>query len=661
MPRSRRFLIDPPDAAPLVRNALLAAGWAEAPAGADEWELLWPAAEPDAAVYAHLQPGQRVAWLPGIAALTRTDRLAATVARGLGLLEDPPPRLVPETFALPGELGAFGARAAAAPEVTWLQRPKTGGTDEDVVALAGLDEVETNGRWVVQSRVDAARTLRRLVLVTALDPLAVWVGDEHTELDRTTAAALGAARDELARTAWRATNEPAACFALLSLELAVDTAGHAWLLSCDAGAEPPSAAAARDVLGVLGLAERAPSRPPFRALLPDERLAGLLPLPRPGEGSPRRLQPAAGVAAVPLGDGIVLREPHGGQTHLLDPVGAYLWAAWSDGLEPPEIAAEVSAELPEAAWRAEADVRNALGEWLELNLAVAGRTPPRQPPAPGEPSARRRGEQVYRLVETAVGVTAPADEVEGWLDVSLGPLADDGAEVVNLRVEVGAAGSGWEVWTAGERLRCASARQVGSVVRRLVRARAAGPDTIAATLLEDGDGRGVLLVGPASLRAGLARAWLRDGGTCAGDDLVRIREDGSVAGLRAGLEAPVGLVWWGPLDGPDDPEPLLVSAAGPFAHMWWPEGAGTHPPVERPLLLRVDPPPMAGTLLQASPLAATDAFRDLLGARPAGAAGLSLEATRGAVALLETVPRFAVQVPDPSVGLSVLSALPTLW
>ena len=83
---ARRFALDPSDAQPLVRELLLGAGWEETSPEAGDWELLWTHGEPAAGVYAQLQPGQRVAHLPGIAALARKDALADTLARAHRLL-----------------------------------------------------------------------------------------------------------------------------------------------------------------------------------------------------------------------------------------------------------------------------------------------------------------------------------------------------------------------------------------------------------------------------------------------------------------------------------------------------------------------------------------------------------------------------------------------
>ena len=598
----------------------------------------------------------------------------------------------------------------------------------------------TGSNWLVQRYLarphllDGRKyTLRRYVLVTALDPLTVWVfgdgfaklasrpyslraderGDRFRHLtnpdvqaenpevatsadnltfgayaerlqaagtdaaalfarvDRVVAAAIGSARDELARSTWRATNNPGGCFELLGLDILIDEDMRPWLLECnvnpslsvEADDEPDGetrssreerelkSALVRDLCRVVGLLDVAPGEPSFRRLLPDERLAALLPLPRPGEGGvPRELRPAEGVTAEPVGGALVLYEPATSRAHVLDSVASYLWVAWAEGLSVDEIAAELTEALPEAAWRAEADVRNALAEWFELGLAVDGRRARVEPRPAAAPRLRWNRERIYRCLDTVLAVTSPNDELEGWLDVSLGPLADEPAEQVDVYVEVVPSRTGWEVVGAGERQPVRSPRQLGPVVRSLLLRRAAGLGAFAATLLADDDGHGLVLVGPAPLRAALTRGWLRDGGRCAGDDLVCLQPAASARGHAIGFEEPAGPTWWGDLPALADERPLLVSTGGTFAQMWWPlaggDGGAT---IDRPVFLRVDQPALPGALLAAAPLLPEDAFRDLIVARFADGP-LSLETVQHAARLVQAVPCFSVLVPDASVG-----------
>lgn len=742
----RQFAIDPDGADPLVRDLLVEAGWRPVDPSSADWSLLWSVGEASAATYARLRPGQLVNHIPGIGALARKDRLAQTLRRAT--TDD---ELAPETFAFPDELARFRARAAAQPELLWIQKPKSGARGEGVTLLASLDELETGSNWLVQRYLDRPHlidgrkyTLRWYLLVTGLDPLTVWVFDDgftklasrpfstasaalrdpfrhltnpdvqalnpelatsadnltrpaYAELLRAQGAdaaalfarieallaeAVGAARDELARTTWRSTNNPAACFELLGVDLLVDVDLRPWLLECNLNpslsveAEPAEGESRAEreerelkrelvceLLRMVGATSGAPvGTRSFRRLLPGPEHAYALALPRPGdEGEPVRLRPAAGISQLAVGEGLVLYEPHTRKAHLLDPVGAYLWTAWCEGLGADEIAAELAESLPESSWRAGADTRNALAEWFELGLAVAGDAEPAVTDRAATSRLRWNRERAYRCGDRIAVVLVPDDEVEGWLDVSLAGLRDDDAAQVDLRVEVCRSRVGWDVVAADERHACSSVRQVGAVVRGLV-LRRLGADAFAGSLLTDVEGHALLALGPAALRAGLAEAWIRDGGGCAGDDLFRIQADGSVAGEFVGIEAPDGSTWWGELPGLTAERPMLLTEDGRFARVWRPRpDAIVRGPVRPARMLRLEAPSTAGAPLAATPSSAEDGFRDLLGAACDGEGRLSLDSVRGCAALAAAVPAHRLLVPDPSAGRGVLSVLPEPW
>jgi hypothetical protein len=714
----RRFAIDPPGADALVREALEEAGWTEA--DGDGWTLLWATGEHDAATYARLRPGQRVNHIPGIAALARKDRLAGTVGDDVRI---PETFLLPQQLGRfraraheePWTTWIQKPKAGARGEgVSILASPDDAETNGNFLVQRYLDEPHL---------IDGRKyTLRRYVLVTSLEPLEAWLYDDGftklasrpfgtsgaarldrfrhltnpdvlelddlptsadnltraayeellraegfdpealaAEIERLVAAAVGAARDELAAAAWRATNAPGGCFELLGVDLLVDAELRPWLLECNLG---PSLAVeagggrsereerelkqalVRDLLGTLGLRPGGPGG--FR------RLPAIVALPRPGEGEPRALRPAAGAVEWPVGDSLVVHVAGEGRAHVLDPVAAYLWAAWREGLSPEEIAAETSAALPESAWRAETDVRNALAEWRALGLAVDGEpvVDTREPP---RPRILWNRERAYRVGGAVAVVAVPDDEVEAWLDVSLGDLRDDDATHVDLRIDLQRVRGAWHVLAEGERHVCHDVRALGPLVRSLVLG-ALAIDVFAGTLLAD-DGGALLLVGQTGPRADLADAWLRDGGACLADDLFRLG-DGAVEGSFAGIETSLGTTWWGDLPGLGDERPLLVTRGGSFARMWRPP-AGSAPGAAAPrALFLVAPSPTSGAPLAATPLAPEEAFRAVLGA---GWGRLGRETAARAVALARSVPAFRLVLPDPSIGRGVLSVLPTAW
>ena len=488
------------------------------------------------------------------------------------------------------------------------------------------------------------------------------------------AATVAAARDELARSTWRATNNPAGCFELLGVDLLVDTDLRPWLLECNLNpslsveAEPAEGEGraeqeerelkhelVRELLRTVGVIQSSSGARSFRPLFPSPVHVSVLALPRPGEGGlPPELRPATGISQFAVGDSLVLHEPRTQRAHLLDPVGAYVWAAWCEGLSGGEIAGELIESLPESAWRAEADFRNTLAEWFELGLAVADASEPAPSAAP-TPRVRWNRERVYRCGERVAAVLVPNDEVESWLDVSLADLRDDDAAYVDLRVEVCRSPVGWDVVSADERYACRSVRQVGPIVRGIV-LRQLGADTFTGSLLTDGDGRTLIALGPAGLRADLVAAWIRDGGGCVGDDLFRFGPDGLVEGELVGIEAPVGSTWWGELPGLEDARPMLLSEDGRFARMWR-SGDANPDRVPPTTIVRLEPPAISGALLAATPSSPEDGFRDLLGAC-LGGGRLGRESARQAVTLAATIPAYRLLVPDPSVGLGVLFALP---
>jgi len=70
-------------------------------------------------------------------------------------------------------------------------------------------------------------------------------------------------------------------------------------------------------------------------------------LPRPADiaacgGEAVALVPAPGVRSWTLDGSLVLHVPARNEVQLLDPLAAYLWTAWNEGLAPVEMAGELA-------------------------------------------------------------------------------------------------------------------------------------------------------------------------------------------------------------------------------------------------------------------------------------------------------------------------------
>lgn len=187
----------------LVRARMGAAGW-ELTDGRD-WDLRWSLDDAAAAVLAHLEPGQRVNHLAGIACLAHKDQLWLTVERHRRLLARRglyTELVVPPTWLMPDDRAAFLATAACEPEAVWIQKPKAGARGEGVSLLSDALTAEPGANWLVQRYIDRPHlldgfkyTLRCYVLISSLEPLAAYVfRDGFVKL--TSHPFLGARRDD---------------------------------------------------------------------------------------------------------------------------------------------------------------------------------------------------------------------------------------------------------------------------------------------------------------------------------------------------------------------------------------------------------------------------------------------------------------------------------
>lgn len=145
-----------------------------------DWDAVWHTEMPPPDILTAAPAHSWINHIPGNNHLTVKSALHQTVNAACQRWERSE-RFLPETHNLPAQLGLLEQAAQKAPEQAWILKPANGARGEDIALLDTLDDLPTQGEWVVQRYIDrphlyAGRkyVLRLYVLISAIDPLTIW-------------------------------------------------------------------------------------------------------------------------------------------------------------------------------------------------------------------------------------------------------------------------------------------------------------------------------------------------------------------------------------------------------------------------------------------------------------------------------------------------------
>lgn len=595
LPDEQRFRVGPgssPLVASRVRNALRQLGWTET--GGDDWTLCWCEPPPDAVLFEQLAPGMLIVSLPGSELLASKASAATLLARSGAT------SAVPTTFAMPAEHELLQAAAAASPGTRWVQRPDATSRGVGAVVLERASEAERGGRWVVQELQEAVRTVRLHIVLACVEPIAVYVidrelqelGDDATTAEGLVARALIAAREPVLRSTWAATPHVRNCAQLLAFDLAIGADAQPTLLEVDldplGAPDAPTDLASLLLGGLLDVRWTGDGFPAsaggLRRIFPsgDGGLWQCLTLPRPADvalaerdGLQARhrdaLRPAVGVRTWLAGLELVLLVEPAGELIALNPSGAFVWLALTEGLDFDQIADEVIEAFQFSPDYARRSVWNLAGDLVDRGalIDIEGDSPTtaaRQELSRASLCAPDLGwnrASMYRCARRTVSVYGLPARCGELLDgILIGTPSVEAGEI-DARIELARIGSGWRL--TGTHIgpsSCPTDNQLVPLARSAVLtsvARAAPGTAFVGSALA-GRGRAAVVFGSAERRRALIAAWLEAGEGWLADDLIGLTPGGDAIEPAAVSLAEQIELW--PAPWPEEPADVLIDLDG---------------------------------------------------------------------------------------------------
>jgi hypothetical protein len=281
-----------------------------------------------------------------------------------------------------------------------------------------------------------------------------------------------------------------------------------------------------------------------------------------------------------LGDQVAFFEPSRGNLSIANATGSFVWIAYTDGLGPDQIAAELARAFSIAEDRTLAQVHNVFGDWVDAGILSRAGTVADAPDPQTARSERLRVrhhpwniERVYRCLGSSISVRFPRHDHADWVDRALNGLIDPSpreivafSEVVDQRGHWVVTGTHHAPWAAP------TDHQLPAVVRHAVlmsAARSSSWPAFEATGLI-ADGSLVVVVGPQSHRAQLAVRWVAAGGCILADNLVALDDDLLVQPARTGFALNPDYQWIdGALQPMGHPPAPMIDLEGREVRYWF--------------------------------------------------------------------------------------------